>query len=66
MRVIDCFAQHYSEARKGLDDLATGGTGGKPIHPNTLQRFWMSLRQKMQCLPAMWVRLPSGPPVISI
>jgi pyruvate dehydrogenase (quinone) len=25
--------KHYGEARKGLDDLATGGAGEKPIHP---------------------------------
>jgi len=25
--------KHYSEARKGLDDLATGKPGEKPIHP---------------------------------
>jgi len=56
---------HYGEARKGLDDLATVGTGEKPIHPHTLRRFWMSLRQKTQCSPATSAPLPSGPPVIS-
>jgi pyruvate dehydrogenase (quinone) len=30
--------KHYREARKGLDDLATGGLGQKPIHPQYLAR----------------------------
>jgi pyruvate dehydrogenase (quinone) len=30
---------HYSEARKDLDDLATGGTGDKPIHPQYIAKI---------------------------
>jgi pyruvate dehydrogenase (quinone) len=30
--------KHYREARKGLDDLATGGPGQKPIHPQYVAR----------------------------
>src|ERR1019366_7492885 len=30
--------RHYSEARKGLDDLATGEPGQKPIHPQYVAR----------------------------
>jgi pyruvate dehydrogenase (quinone) len=30
--------RHYREARKGLDDLATGGPGQKPIHPQYVAR----------------------------
>jgi pyruvate dehydrogenase (quinone) len=31
--------RHYREARKGLDDLATGGSGQKPIHPQYVARL---------------------------
>lgn len=31
--------RHYSEARKGLDDLATGGPGQKPIHPQYVAKL---------------------------
>jgi len=31
--------KHYAEARKGLDDLATGESGGKPIHPQNVARI---------------------------
>ena len=31
--------RHYSEARKGLDDLATGGSGAKPIHPQYVAKI---------------------------
>lgn len=31
--------QHYREARKGLDDLATGGSGAKPIHPQFVAKI---------------------------
>ncbi|MDB5058041.1 MAG: hypothetical protein JWO59_1513, partial [Chloroflexi bacterium] len=30
--------QHYKDARKGLDDLATGDAGRKPIHPQYVAR----------------------------
>jgi pyruvate dehydrogenase (quinone) len=30
---LDAAIQHYQTARKGLDDLATGEPGRKPIHP---------------------------------
>ena len=30
--------KHYREARKGLDDLATGESGQKPIHPQYVAR----------------------------
>lgn len=30
---LDATLEHYREARKGLDDLATGKAGQKPIHP---------------------------------
>ena len=31
--------RHYSEARKGLDDLATGEPGQKPIHPQYVAKL---------------------------
>ncbi len=31
--------EHYQKARKGLDDLATGEPGRKPIHPQYLTRM---------------------------
>src|SRR6185295_15974045 len=31
--------QHYQKARKGLDELATGETGRKPIHPQYVARM---------------------------
>jgi pyruvate dehydrogenase (quinone) len=31
--------EHYREARKGLDDLATGEPGRKPIHPQYVARM---------------------------
>jgi len=31
--------RHYSEARKGLDDLAAGGPGQKPIHPQYVAKL---------------------------
>jgi pyruvate dehydrogenase (quinone) len=31
--------RHYSEARKNLDDLATGGSGDKPIHPQYIAKI---------------------------
>jgi pyruvate dehydrogenase (quinone) len=34
----DCFA-HYRAAREGLDNLATGKPGRKPIHPQYLTRL---------------------------
>ncbi|HEY0182810.1 MAG TPA: ubiquinone-dependent pyruvate dehydrogenase [Rhodopila sp.] len=34
----DCLA-HYRKAREGLDDLATGTPGRKPIHPQYLARL---------------------------
>ena len=30
--------EHYRKARKGLDDLATGSSGGTPIHPQYVAR----------------------------
>ncbi len=30
--------EHYREARKGLDDMATGDSGRKPIHPQYVAR----------------------------
>src|SRR5467141_1929829 len=35
---LDDSIRHYRTARKGLDDLATGETGHKPIHPQYLAR----------------------------
>jgi len=31
--------KHYSEARKGLDDLATGEPGQKPVHPQYVAKI---------------------------
>jgi pyruvate dehydrogenase (quinone) len=31
--------EHYREARKGLDDLATGESGRKPIHAQYLAKM---------------------------
>jgi pyruvate dehydrogenase (quinone) len=30
---LDASLHHYQQARQGLDDLATGEPGRKPIHP---------------------------------
>src|SRR5271170_6768225 len=35
---LDASIQHYRTARKGLDDLATGEPGRKPIHPQFVAR----------------------------
>lgn len=35
---LDASLRHYAEARQGLDDLATGRAGHKPIHPQYLAR----------------------------
>jgi len=35
---LDTSVKHYHSARKGLDDLATGEPGRKPIHPQYLAR----------------------------
>ena len=35
---LDDSVKHYQSARKGLDDLATGEPGRKPIHPQYLTR----------------------------
>jgi pyruvate dehydrogenase (quinone) len=35
---LDASIQHYQTARKGLDDLATGEPGRKPIHPQFVAR----------------------------
>ena len=37
-RLLDESLAHYHEARKGLDDLAKGTAGHKPIHPQFLAR----------------------------
>jgi len=36
---LDDSLRHYREARRGLDDLATGTPGRKPIHPQYLARL---------------------------
>jgi pyruvate dehydrogenase (quinone) len=38
-RHLDNCIAHYKSARKGLDDLATGTAGRKPIHPQYLARL---------------------------
>jgi pyruvate dehydrogenase (quinone) len=38
-RYLDNCIAHYKSARKGLDDLATGTAGRKPIHPQYLARL---------------------------
>jgi pyruvate dehydrogenase (quinone) len=35
---LDASVKHYQSARKGLDDLATGEPGRKPIHPQYVAR----------------------------
>jgi pyruvate dehydrogenase (quinone) len=36
---LDVCLSHYQEARKGLDDLATGKPGQRPIHPQYLAKI---------------------------
>ncbi len=36
---LDICLSHYQETRKGLDDLATGKPGQRPIHPQYLTRI---------------------------
>ena len=36
---LDASLAHYKDARKDLDDLATGKTGRKPIHPQYLAKL---------------------------
>jgi len=36
---LDISIEHYRTARKGLDDLATGSPGVKPIHPQYVARM---------------------------
>jgi pyruvate dehydrogenase (quinone) len=36
---LDASLEHYSKARKGLDELATGEPGRKPIHPQYVTRM---------------------------
>src|SRR5216683_1108547 len=38
--------EHYREARKGLDDLATGQPGRKPIHPQYVAKMLDELAGK--------------------
>jgi pyruvate dehydrogenase (quinone) len=38
-RHLDASVEHYRHARKGLDDLARGTPGRKPIHPQYLARL---------------------------
>jgi pyruvate dehydrogenase (quinone) len=38
--------EHYRKARKGLDELATGGQGKKPIHPQYLAKVIDELAAK--------------------
>lgn len=38
--------EHYREARKGLDDLATGQPGRKPIHPQYVAKMLDELADK--------------------
>ena len=38
--------EHYREARKGLDDLATGHPGRKPIHPQYVAKMLDDLADK--------------------
>jgi pyruvate dehydrogenase (quinone) len=37
-RHLDASLQHYQRARQGLDELATGDSGRKPIHPQYVAR----------------------------
>ena len=36
---LDAALKHYAEARRGLDELATGKPGRKPIHPQYLAKL---------------------------
>lgn len=36
---LDACLSHYREARKGLDDLATGSPGQRPIHPQYVAKI---------------------------
>ena len=36
---LDICLNHYREARKGLDDLATGKPGQRPIHPQYVAKI---------------------------
>lgn len=38
-RHLDASLSHYREARKGLDDLATGKPGQRPIHPQYVAKI---------------------------
>jgi pyruvate dehydrogenase (quinone) len=53
---------HYREARKGLDDLATGQPGRKPIHRNTLPKCSKNLPARTPFLLAMLALRRSGRP----
>jgi pyruvate dehydrogenase (quinone) len=50
--------EDYQKARKGLNELATDGSGKKPIHPQYVVR----LLDELQSFPAMWARRRFGQP----
>jgi pyruvate dehydrogenase (quinone) len=63
---LDTCLDHYKNARTGLAELAVGVPGRTRFIRNTSPRLWMSLRRRMPCSPAMWVRLLCGPRAISV
>ena len=52
--------QHYQKARKGLDELATGEPGRKPIHPQYVVRYLRAGRRRTPSSLATWGRRRSG------
>ncbi|MGY2985716.1 thiamine pyrophosphate-dependent acetolactate synthase large subunit-like protein [Bradyrhizobium sp. USDA 4508] len=58
---LDASLAHYKDARAGLDDLARGKPGQKPIHPRACSA---SRRARMRCSPPTSARRRSGPRVI--
>ena len=57
---------HYVEARRGLDDLATGESKRKPIHPQFVAKVLDELAAEDSVFTCDVGRLQFGPPVISI
>ncbi len=62
---LDDSVTRYKHARKGLDALAQGKPGSKPIHPQYLTRLISERAASDALSPSMWERPPSGPRVIS-
>ena len=50
---LDACRNHYREARKGLDDLATGSPASAPFIPNTSPKSSMKSLPTTQYLPWM-------------